>query len=209
MDNLEVYEKYREVPDSAKRKINGGRMNGKTDINPMWRIKALTEQFGPCGIGWYYKPVNKRLETYGNEIAAFVDIELYVKAEDGWSMPISGTGGSMFVAKEKNGFYVSDECYKMATTDAISVACKQLGIGADVYWQADKTKYDKTEVTEVITEKEAEVLKSLCIKKGLDISKVFNVPVEQLTKQQYVAAIKQLEKIRKGNELEKKGESSK
>jgi len=124
-------------------------------------------------------------------------------------MPISGTGGSMFVAKEKNGFYVSDECYKMATTDAISVACKQLGIGADVYWQADKTKYDKTEVTEVITEKEAEVLKSLCIKKGLDISKVFNVPVEQLTKQQYVAAIKQLEKIRKGNELEKKGESSK
>lgn len=208
-NNLEIYEKYRVVPDSAKKEIKGGRMNGKTDINPMWRIKALTEQFGPCGIGWYYKTANKWIERYENEIAAFVDIELYVKTEDGWSMPISGTGGSMFVAKEKSGFYVSDECYKMATTDAISVACKQLGIGAYVYWQADKTKYDKTEVTEVITEKEAEVLKSLCIKKGLDISKVFNVPVEQLTKQQYVAAIKQLEKIRKGNELEKKGESSK
>jgi len=196
-NNLEIYERYREVPEGAKRKINGGRMNGKTDINPMWRIKALTEQFGPCGIGWYYKPVNKRLEAYGNEIAAFVDIELYVKTENGWSMPIFGTGGSMFVAKEKSGFYVSDECYKMATTDAISVACKQLGIGADVYWSADNTKYNKPEATEVITEKEAEVLKSLCSKKGLDMSKVFNVPVEQLTKQQYVAAIKQLEKIRK------------
>ena len=47
----------------------------------------------------------------------------------------------MFVENQKSGEYVSDECYKMATTDAISVACKQLGIGADVYWDADKTKY--------------------------------------------------------------------
>jgi hypothetical protein len=30
----------------------------------------------------------------------------------------------------------------MALTDAISVACKALGIAADVYWEADKSKYD-------------------------------------------------------------------
>jgi len=142
MKNLDIYEKYRSVPKEAQKEIKGGRMNGKTDINPMWRIKCLTEQFGPCGIGWYYKTVNKWLERCGDEIAAFVDIELYVKVDGEWSMPISGTGGSMFAAKEKSGLYVSDECYKMATTDAISVACKQLGIGADVYWQGDKTKYD-------------------------------------------------------------------
>ena len=47
----------------------------------------------------------------------------------------------MFVEIQKNGAHVSDECYKMATTDAISVACKQLGIGADIYWDKDKTKY--------------------------------------------------------------------
>lgn len=47
----------------------------------------------------------------------------------------------MFAAKEKAGIHVSDECYKMATTDALSVACKQLGIGADVYFEKDKTKY--------------------------------------------------------------------
>lgn len=192
--NLIFYEKFRDVPSEAKREIKGGRMNGKTDINPMWRIKALTEEFGPCGIGWYYKTTNKWLERYENEVAAFVDIELFIKVNDEWSMPISGTGGSMFVAKETKGFYVSDECYKMATTDAISVACKQLGIGADVYWQADKTKYDKSEL-ETITKKEADVLISLCETKGLDVTKVFTVPVEQLTKQQYVEAIKQLEKI--------------
>ena len=47
----------------------------------------------------------------------------------------------MFRASESKGIYTSDECYKMATTDAISVACKQLGIGADIYWGADSTKY--------------------------------------------------------------------
>lgn len=195
MGNLSIYNKYREVPPEAKKEIKGGRMNGKTDINPMWRIKCLTEQFGPCGIGWYYKPVRKWLEQCGNEIAAFVDIELFVKVDGEWSAPISGTGGSMFAANEKNGIYVSDECYKMATTDAISVACKQLGFGADVYWQADKTKYNKPTEPNMITLNEAEYLKKLVKKKGLDINKVFNVPVEQLTKEQYVQALKQLEKV--------------
>ena len=142
MQNLELYEKVRTVPKEAQKTISGGRLNGKTDINPMWRIKTLTEHFGPCGLGWYYVTTANWLEQSGNEIAAFVKIELYVKYGEEWSKPISGTGGSMFVSKEKSGPYVSDECYKMATTDAISVACKQLGIGADVYWQADNTKYN-------------------------------------------------------------------
>lgn len=141
MGNLEIYERVRSVPAEAQRKINGGRLNGKTDINPMWRIKVLTEQFGPCGIGWYYEVTKQWTENQGEETAAFVNILLYVKAGGEWSKPIFGTGGSMFAEKQKSGLYVSDECYKMATTDAISVACKQLGIGADVYWDKDKTKY--------------------------------------------------------------------
>lgn len=152
MENLDLYQKVRSVPDSAKKTIKGGRTIGMTDINPMWRIKVLTEQFGPCGIGWYYIPTRKWLETSGNEIAAFVDIELYIKVDGEWSKPIPGNGGSMFASKEKSGIYVSDECYKMATTDAISVACKQLGIGADVYWDSDRTKYNKQNNPDMITE---------------------------------------------------------
>lgn len=143
MENLEIYEKAREVPETAKRDIKGGRLSGKTDINPMWRIKKLTELFGPIGIGWYYKPVKEWKETVGEEIAVFVDIELYIKHDGEWSMPIHGTGGNMLAEKERSGLHISDECYKMATTDAISVACKQLGIGADVYWETDATKYDE------------------------------------------------------------------
>ena len=157
MENMTIYDACRSVPETAKKAITAGRLKGKTDINPMWRIKRLTEQFGPCGIGWYYKPVRKWLETHGDETAAFVDIELYVKIGGEWSMPIAGTGGSMFAARQKDGVYVSDECYKMASTDAISVACKQLGIGADVYWDADRTKYDDPKAPTTMQQAEAPV----------------------------------------------------
>jgi len=142
MGNLDLYNRVRIVPEEAKKPIKGGRLNGMTDINPMWRIKVLTSEYGPCGIGWFYKPVKKWTEQAGGETVVFVDIELFVKVDGEWSQPIFGTGGSKLSQNERNGLFVSDECYKMATTDAISVACKQLGIGADVYFGADRTKYD-------------------------------------------------------------------
>ena len=141
MDNLELYNKLKAVPDTAKKPISAGRLKGFTDINPMWRIKALTEAFGPCGFGWWYKITDKRLEGQGAEIRAFVDIELFVKYNGEVSMPIPGTGGASFLTQEKNGAYTSDECYKMALTDAISVAAKSLGVAADVYYDKDRDKY--------------------------------------------------------------------
>lgn len=143
MDNLSIYNKYRAVPAEAKKAIGGGRLKGMTDINPMWRIKSLTEQFGPVGLGWYYDVVSERIEEGGkDEKVAFVKINLFVKYEGEWSKPIVGTGGSSFVAAERNGLYTSDECFKMALTDAISVACKALGFGANVYYEKDRSKYD-------------------------------------------------------------------
>lgn len=142
---MEIYNAVRTVPENAKKPIYAGRLKGMTDINPMWRIQALTEQFGPVGIGWYYKTVRKWVEEGADGVkCAFVDIELYIKHNNEWSMPIEGTGGNSFIAKEKSGLYTSDEAFKMALTDAISVACKALGFGADVYWQAGRSKYNPT-----------------------------------------------------------------
>ena len=141
MNNMDFYNRLRLVPNDAKKPISAGRLKGFTDINPMWRIKALTELFGPCGMGWWYEITSERLEAYGDEIKAFVDIKLYYKWGGEVSQPVVGTGGASFVTVEKNGPYVSDECFKMALTDAISVAAKSLGVGADVYYDKDRDKY--------------------------------------------------------------------
>ena len=140
MNNLDIYNAVRAVPEHAQKSFNNGSFSG-TDINPMWRIKTLTEQFGPCGIGWYYVVTSERAETYGETVMAIVDLNLYVKVDGEWSMPIFGTGGNTLVKVTKQGQRPSDEGYKMALTDALSVACKALGIGADIYFEKDKTKY--------------------------------------------------------------------
>ncbi len=146
MDNLELYEKVRSVPEEAKKTITGGRLKDMTDINPMWRIKTLTERFGICGFGWKTEIVRSWLDTGAKgEIIANMQINLYVKYNCEWSEAIPGIGGSMAVANESKGAYTDDECYKKAYTDALSVACKALGIGADVYFAKDKTKYDVKE----------------------------------------------------------------
>jgi hypothetical protein len=141
--NMKIYEKVRTVPAEAKRIIDAGRLKGFTDINPMWRIKKLTEMFGACGFGWKYVIVEKRIDFYEGEAAAFVDINLFVKDGDTWSDAIIGTGGALFGRHEsKGGAYLNDEAFKMALTDAISVAAKALGVAADVYYEKDRTKYD-------------------------------------------------------------------
>lgn len=166
-DNMTLYNAVRTPPPEALREIKAGRLAGKSDINPMWRIKTLTEQFGPCGVGWKYTIEKLWTEQGANgEIAAFALINLYHRIGEGWSEPIPGIGGNSFVAKEKSRMYTSDECYKMALTDALSVACKALGVAADVYWQADKTKY--TRDTEPPREKADEKLIAEFYKAGAD-----------------------------------------
>ena len=144
MGNLDLYEKVRKVPQEAQKIIEAGRLKGKTDINPMWRIKKLTEEFGPCGFGWYAPITERWIEDGANgERTANIRINLFVKLNGEWSEPIEGIGGSVLIAKEKAGFYTDDDCFKKAYTDAISVACKALGFGGDIYWQKDPSKYDK------------------------------------------------------------------
>lgn len=111
MENMEIYDRVKETPQTALKAISAGRLKGMSDINPMYRIQKLTETFGPCGFGWKYTITNKEImEGANGEKIAIVDIDLYVKWNGEWSEAIPGTGGSSFIANERNGAYTSDEC---------------------------------------------------------------------------------------------------
>lgn len=131
---MELYNKLKKPPKEALKPILAGRLKGKTDINPQWRIQALTEQFGICGIGWKYVITKQWTEPACNsQVFAFMNIDLYIKVDNEWSEPIPGTGGTLLIVNEKNGAYSDDEAYKKSLTDALGVAMKSLGMAADVY----------------------------------------------------------------------------
>ena len=168
MSNLSLWDKLKEVPLNAQKKIKGGRLSGMTDISPQWRYKVMTDTFGAVGFGWSFKIVDQWIgEGANNEKCAFTNIDLFIKVDDVWSDAIPGTGGSSFVAKEKNGLYTSDEAFKMSLTDALSVAMKVLGVGANIYSNGnDFTMSSKPVSKEFISEQQVLTLISMCHKAG-------------------------------------------
>lgn len=145
MDNLELYKGWANVPKEAQKPFDNGTFKG-TDINTMWRIKVLTEKFGACGVGWYYNIKRVWSENLGDrsdEILSYAEIELFIKHDGEWSKPIAGIGGNKMLkyVRKIDEYKPSDEAYKMAVTDAFGNACRNLGIGANTYWENDKTKY--------------------------------------------------------------------
>lgn len=147
--NMRFYGLVQDTPQEARKEIGAGRLKGYTDINPMFRIKKLTEVFGPAGFGWWTqneKFTFEQCEKTG-EVAVFCELELVVVDPESkeQSHPIKGFGGNKFVANERNGPYCNDEAMKMAYTDALSIACKSLGFCHDIYYAKDRTKYTMSE----------------------------------------------------------------
>jgi hypothetical protein len=202
MANMDIYESVKEVPQDAQKEIKGGRLRGMTDINPMWRIEKLTEVFGPCGIGWYTVITEQWIEEGAHgERCAFVKINLFIKHDGEWSKPIEGIGGSSFISVQSGSLYTSDECYKMAYTDAISVACKALGFGANIYWKKkNETKYDKVEPKVIEKELALALINTLKAKNygDEDISKSLSKygvkTAEELTEPQYAEILLKINK---------------
>ncbi|MBE7092740.1 MAG: hypothetical protein E7365_06140 [Clostridiales bacterium] len=176
MKNMEIYNQVWQTPKDVTKEITAGRLKGFTDINPMWRIKKLTEIFGPCGVGWYTETVNTQIVDGGTkaykdglistEKVLLMDILLYVKTEEGWSKGISGKGGATLVANENYSPFTDDDCTKKAETDALSNACKKLGFSADIYMGEDNGKYQTDDFAEdlfkkTITKEEAKKIVSV------------------------------------------------
>lgn len=106
----------------------------------MWRIKKLTELFGPSGIGWWTEDVKYWLEQGSDgTVAAFCSLSLRYVLGDKTSQPVHGIGGNVFIQKNRT----SDEAFKMAYTDALSIAAKALGVGADIWFANDRSKYEE------------------------------------------------------------------
>jgi len=159
MENMRIWSAMNRPPAHALKQINEGTLKGKSDINPQWRYEEMTRKFGPCGKGWKYEIIN--LWTLpgaagrttkdsggeaGNEVLAFAQINLFFKEGDEWSDPVPGVGGSMLVRATKYGEKSNDEAFKMAVTDALSVAMKVLGVAADIYFGLwDGSKYRDVE----------------------------------------------------------------
>lgn len=142
-NNLKIWNDVKQAPPQFLKKIEFGYLKGKTDINPQWRFMAMTQAFGVIGHGWTYRIVRTWSETGADgQAMAFAEVAVKTKLNGEWGEEFSGIGGSTIVELAKGNLKSNDEGYKMAVTDALSVAFKAVGVAADIYLgNYDGSKY--------------------------------------------------------------------
>ncbi len=146
--SIELFRVQARPPQEALKTIEFGRLKGKSDINPQWRIEALTETYGLYGLGWFVQIKDTTTidlpET--QEKMLFLTLELFVRdwstpEEYKWFGPALGIGGDYIIVRDKNGVHGNDEAYAMAMTDALGKAAKLFGIANDIYRGKFDSKY--------------------------------------------------------------------
>lgn len=131
-------------PSQTKSFTRGGGFKG-TAIKPMWSYRRMTEEFGPCGLGWGVGEPSFHVHPgCDGETLVYCTALVWYRHEDK-DCRVYGVGGDKVVNKFSSGLKSDDEAFKKAFTDAVTNALKLIGVGADVHMgMFDDNKYVNT-----------------------------------------------------------------
>jgi hypothetical protein len=152
-ENTALWDKLgRTDPAHTKKFKRAGGFEG-TAIKPMWSYRRLTEEFGPCGIGWgVEKPEYTVVPGNNGEVLVYCTVSGWYLS-DGEKKHVWGVGGDKVVTyikaneqyKRPERWENDDEAFKKAFTDGLTNAFKFIGVGADVHMgMFDDNKYVNT-----------------------------------------------------------------
>lgn len=148
-DNMSLWDRLQYTEQSATKKVTGGKIPGALDINPTWRMKRMTEMFGPMGKGWGWELNEKWIDEIEGKKFAYVMLTVWWSEDGGKTRYLVGPhvgGTSMSMAK--------DEAWKQSITDAFGKCASGLGVAADIYegkW--DDSKYQNVQDAEAYRQK--------------------------------------------------------
>lgn len=143
MSNTALWDKLGKTdPAHTKQFKRAGGFSG-TAIKPMWSYRRMTEEFGPCGIGWgVNEPSFQVVPGSDGEVLVYCTVGAWHGNRE---QVVYGVGGDKVVGKNKYGLTSDDEAFKKAYTDALTNALKMIGVGADVHMGLfDDSKYVNT-----------------------------------------------------------------
>jgi hypothetical protein len=130
-----------------------------TAIKPIYSYRRMTEEYGPCGVGWGVgEPSFQVVPGPEGEVLVYCTVSIW---HGDRANLVFGVGGDKAVGKNKYGLSADDEAFKKAFTDAVTNALKLIGVGADVhmglfednkYLTEVKAEFDRQSVHETLPE---------------------------------------------------------
>lgn len=137
---LDLWERLgRTDPKHTSRFKRSGGFQG-TAIRPIYSYQRMTEEYGPCGIGWGVgMPSFQTVDGADGEVLVYCTVSIWHGDQKN---VVFGVGGDKVVNKFSSGLKSDDEAFKKAFTDAVTNALKLIGVGADVHMGLfDDSKY--------------------------------------------------------------------
>jgi hypothetical protein len=122
----------------AVKAITGKQYSGNSP-KPYWIVERLTQEFGPCGIGWGFTILSERYERFGESESLHIAVVRFWYVLDGKRGELEQVGqtrGSyMTAAKQGNPgrFLVDEDAPKKSVTDALVKCASYLGFAGDIF----------------------------------------------------------------------------
>lgn len=145
MSNKSLWERVCVTDPKAVKPITGKQYQGNSP-RPYWIVERMTEEFGPCGIGWGFNILNERMERLTeSEILHVAVVRLWYMLE-GKRGELEQIGQTKCVyEKSKGGLMVDEDAPKKSVTDALVKCASYLGFAGDIFsgrW--DDSRYVKS-----------------------------------------------------------------
>lgn len=142
MDNKALWHRVCVTDPKAVKPITGKQYSGNSP-KPYWIVERLTDEFGPCGIGWGFTIINERFERFSDTDSlhvAAVRLWYVMDGKRGELEQIGQTKASYMTAAGK--FMLDEDAPKKSVTDALVKCASYLGFAGDIFsgrW--DDSKY--------------------------------------------------------------------
>lgn len=143
MSNTELWDRVCKTDPKQVKEITGKQYKGNSP-KPYYIVRRLTEEFGPCGIGWGITILSERIEQLSeNDRLHVAHVRLWFM-QAGTRGEIEQIGQTMaaYMKSDKSKVVTDEDAPKKSVTDALVKCASYLGFAGDIFagrW--DDSKY--------------------------------------------------------------------
>jgi hypothetical protein len=167
-ENKALWKRAFVTDPKAVKPITGKQYSGNSP-KPYWIVERLTDEFGPCGIGWGFTILSERFERFSDVDTLHIAVVRLWYVLDGKRGEFEQVGQTKGSYKSGAGkFIVDEDAPKKSVTDALVKCASYLGFAGDIFsgmWddskyvaQADK-EWREREAEEKMTPEERDAKK--------------------------------------------------
>jgi hypothetical protein len=140
--NKALWQRVCVTDPKAVKAITGKQYSGNSP-KPYWIVERLTDEFGPCGIGWGFQILNERIERFSDTDSLHIAVVRFWYELDGKRGELEQIGQTKASYQSNAGkFIVDEDAPKKSVTDALVKCASYIGFAGDIFagrW--DDSKY--------------------------------------------------------------------